>query len=82
MNEVAINPESEGATLRSLVAGLTLHLKLFRRLALQTAYPSEQPRVSAGQPNGGQWVGEAEISHNWPNHVQVAETCQEYIAAN
>jgi hypothetical protein len=83
MSDAALNSASEVAMLRSLLAGLTLDLKLFKlRLALERSYSPEQPRIPAGQPAGGQWTREADIPPVRSNYLQVAETCQEYIQAN
>jgi hypothetical protein len=64
VNDVTLKTASELAMLRSLVSSLALDLKLHKlRLLFQRAYSPEQPRIPAGQPNGGQWVHEAESSH-------------------
>lgn len=83
MNDAALNSVSEVAALRSLLAGLTLDLKLFRlRLALERSYSPEQPRIPAGRPDSGQWTRGGDSSPISSNYLQVAETCQEYIQAN
>ena len=83
MNDAALNSASEVARLRSLLAGLTLDLKLFKlRLALERSYSPDQPRIPAGHPAGGRWMREADIVPARSNYLQAAETCQEYIQAN
>ena len=45
--------------LKGLLAGLSLDTKLLRlEQVLRRKEWSEQPRAPAGQPNGGQWVGD------------------------
>jgi hypothetical protein len=83
VNDAALNSASEGAKLRSLLAGLTLDLELFQlRLALERSYSPDQPRKPAGHPAGGRRMREADIAPAKLNYLQVAETWQEYIQAN
>ncbi len=66
-----ITPDDRSAPARWRQAGARLHTKLahFLRLAFKAGFDPNQPRASAGQPDGGQWTdvgGSFQVAQNAP----------------